>query len=46
MVMMENGQGSSKARAGVFFLSVGFALTLIKQLGRFDNLCSLLGEIN
>ncbi|KAF8996094.1 hypothetical protein BDZ89DRAFT_1084353 [Hymenopellis radicata] len=34
MRMMENGQGSSKARAGVFFLAVGFALT-----SGFENIC-------
>ncbi|RDW88204.1 uracil permease-2 [Coleophoma cylindrospora] len=34
MVMMDNGQGSSKARAGVFFLSAGFALTAM-----FENIC-------
>jgi nucleobase:cation symporter-1, NCS1 family len=27
MVMMENGQGTPKARVGVFFLALGFALT-------------------
>lgn len=31
---MDNGQGSSKARAGVFFLSAGFALTAM-----FENIC-------
>ncbi|ORY05052.1 NCS1 nucleoside transporter family protein-like protein [Clohesyomyces aquaticus] len=34
MVMMDNGNGSSKSRAGVFFLSAGFALT-----GMFENIC-------
>jgi NCS1 family nucleobase:cation symporter-1 len=34
MVMMDNGQGSSKSRAGVFFLSAGFALTAM-----FENIC-------
>lgn len=34
MRMMDDGQGSSKARAGVFFLSAGFALT-----GMFENVC-------
>ncbi len=28
MRMMDSGQGSSKARAGVFFLALGFALTV------------------
>jgi NCS1 family nucleobase:cation symporter-1 len=34
MVMMDNGNGSSKARAGVFFLSAGFAFTAM-----FENIC-------
>ncbi|KAK7523438.1 uracil permease [Phyllosticta citriasiana] len=34
MRMMDSGHGSSKARAGVFFLSVGFALA-----GMFENIC-------
>ncbi|KUJ17170.1 uracil permease [Mollisia scopiformis] len=34
MVMMDAGQGSSKARTGVFFLSAGFALTAM-----FENIC-------
>lgn len=34
MRMMDSGHGSSKARAGVFFLSAGFALT-----GMFENVC-------
>ncbi|KAL1689819.1 permease for cytosine/purines, uracil, thiamine, allantoin-domain-containing protein [Schizophyllum commune] len=34
MRMMEDGQGSSKARAGVFFLALGFALT-----AGFENIC-------
>ncbi|KAF2035817.1 hypothetical protein EK21DRAFT_53812 [Setomelanomma holmii] len=34
MRMMENGNGSSKARAGVFFLAAGFALTAM-----FENIC-------
>ncbi len=34
MVMMDNGQGSSASRAGVFFLSFGFALTSM-----FENVC-------
>ncbi|KAF2488825.1 uracil permease [Lophium mytilinum] len=34
MVMMDSGNGSSKARAGVFFLSLGFALTAM-----FENIC-------
>jgi NCS1 family nucleobase:cation symporter-1 len=34
MVMMDNGHGSSKARAGVFFLAFGFALTAC-----FENIC-------
>ncbi|KAF2464113.1 NCS1 nucleoside transporter family protein-like protein [Lindgomyces ingoldianus] len=34
MVMMDSGKGSSKARAGVFFLSAGFALTAM-----FENIC-------
>ena len=34
MRMMENGNGSSKARAGVFFLGAGFALTAM-----FENIC-------
>jgi len=34
MVMMDSGHGSSKARAGVFFLSLGFALTAM-----FENIC-------
>jgi cytosine/uracil/thiamine/allantoin permease len=32
--MMENGNGSSKARAGVFFLAAGFAFTAM-----FENIC-------
>mgnify|MGYP003624085612 CR=1 FL=1 len=32
--MMENGNASSKARAGVFFLAVGFAFTAM-----FENIC-------
>lgn len=32
--MMDDGQGSSKARAGVFFLSFGFMLTTM-----FENVC-------
>ncbi|KAL1621731.1 hypothetical protein SLS56_009035 [Neofusicoccum ribis] len=34
MRMMDSGHGSSKARAGVFFLAAGFALT-----GMFENIC-------
>ncbi|KAK7736162.1 hypothetical protein SLS53_007190 [Cytospora paraplurivora] len=34
MVMMDSGNGSSRARAGVFFLSFGFALTAC-----FENIC-------
>ncbi|KAJ9148595.1 Uracil permease [Pleurostoma richardsiae] len=34
MVMMDNGDGSSKARAGVFFLAFGFAMTSM-----FENIC-------
>lgn len=34
MRMMDSGHGSSKARAGVFFLAGGFALT-----GMFENIC-------
>ncbi|KAF4305701.1 ncs1 nucleoside transporter family protein [Botryosphaeria dothidea] len=34
MRMMDSGHGSSKARAGVFFLAAGFALT-----GMFENVC-------
>ncbi|KAI9728802.1 MAG: hypothetical protein M1834_007188 [Cirrosporium novae-zelandiae] len=34
MVMMDSGNGSSKARAGVFFLAAGFALTAM-----FENIC-------
>ena len=34
MVMMDEGHGSSKARAGVFFLAFGFALTAM-----FENIC-------
>lgn len=34
MVMMDNGNGSSKARAGVFFLAAGFAFTAM-----FENIC-------
>lgn len=34
MVMMDNGNGSSKARAAVFFLSAGFAFTAM-----FENIC-------
>jgi NCS1 family nucleobase:cation symporter-1 len=34
MRMMDNGNGSSKARAGVFFLSAGFAFTAM-----FENIC-------
>ncbi|KAL7935744.1 permease for cytosine/purines, uracil, thiamine, allantoin domain-containing protein [Trichoderma chlorosporum] len=34
MVMMDSGHGSSKSRAGVFFLSFGFALTSM-----FQNVC-------
>ncbi|KAL2032241.1 hypothetical protein VTO58DRAFT_105413 [Aureobasidium pullulans] len=34
MRMMDSGAGSSKARAGVFFLAAGFALT-----GMFENVC-------
>ncbi|PVI08010.1 hypothetical protein DM02DRAFT_666020 [Periconia macrospinosa] len=34
LVMMDNGNGSSKARAGVFFLSAGFAFTAM-----FENIC-------
>ncbi|ERT01310.1 hypothetical protein HMPREF1624_02553 [Sporothrix schenckii ATCC 58251] len=34
MVMMDSGHGSSKARAGVFFLSFGFCLTAM-----FENIC-------
>jgi nucleobase:cation symporter-1, NCS1 family len=34
MVMMDSGQGSSKSRAGVFFLAFGFALTAM-----FENIC-------
>ncbi|KAK0449149.1 permease for cytosine/purines, uracil, thiamine, allantoin-domain-containing protein [Armillaria borealis] len=34
MRMMDSGQGSSKARAGVFFLALGFALT-----SGFENIC-------
>ncbi|KAL1894044.1 hypothetical protein Sste5346_006186 [Sporothrix stenoceras] len=34
MVMMNNGRGSSKSRAGVFFLSLGFCLTSM-----FENVC-------
>ncbi|KAI4916415.1 hypothetical protein J4E85_010069 [Alternaria conjuncta] len=34
MRMMDNGNGSSKARAGVFFLAAGFAFTAM-----FENIC-------
>lgn len=34
MVMMDSGHGSSAARAGVFFLALGFALTAC-----FENIC-------
>ncbi|UKZ78994.1 hypothetical protein TrVFT333_006745 [Trichoderma virens FT-333] len=34
MVMMDSGRGSSKSRAGVFFLSFGFAL-----ISMFQNVC-------
>ncbi|CAG8983930.1 hypothetical protein HYALB_00006897 [Hymenoscyphus albidus] len=34
MLMMESGQGSSAARAGVFFLAFGFMLTSM-----FENIC-------
>ncbi|THW05324.1 NCS1 nucleoside transporter family protein-like protein [Aureobasidium pullulans] len=34
MRTMDSGEGSSKARAGVFFLAAGFALT-----GMFENVC-------
>ncbi|KAI5927569.1 uracil permease [Camillea tinctor] len=34
MVMMDNGEGSSAARAGVFFLALGFGLTSM-----FENIC-------
>ncbi|KAH9902050.1 uracil permease [Xylariomycetidae sp. FL2044] len=34
VVMMENGEGSSKSRAGVFFLALGFGLTSM-----FENVC-------
>jgi hypothetical protein len=34
MQMMDNGNGSSKARAGVFFLAAGFAFT-----AKFENVC-------
>ncbi|KAH8808659.1 uracil permease [Xylogone sp. PMI_703] len=34
MVMMDSGHGSSKSRAGVFFLATGFALTSM-----FENIC-------
>ncbi|KAF2728930.1 NCS1 nucleoside transporter family protein-like protein [Polyplosphaeria fusca] len=34
MVMIDNGNASSKARAGVFFLSAGFAFTAM-----FENIC-------
>lgn len=34
MVMMNSSQGSSKARAGIFFLSASFALTAM-----FENIC-------
>ena len=34
MVMMDSGNGTSKSRAGVFFLSAGFALTAM-----FENIC-------
>jgi NCS1 family nucleobase:cation symporter-1 len=34
MVMMDSGNGSSKARAGVFFLAAGFAFTAM-----FENIC-------
>ncbi|KAI7782198.1 Allantoin permease [Diaporthe eres] len=34
MVMMDSGHGSSKSRAGVFFLAFGFALTAC-----FENIC-------
>ncbi|KAH8881480.1 uracil permease [Thozetella sp. PMI_491] len=34
MVMMDNGNGSSASRAGVFFLSLGFALAAM-----FENIC-------
>jgi NCS1 family nucleobase:cation symporter-1 len=34
MRMMDSGNGSSKARAGVFFLSAGFAFTAM-----FENIC-------
>lgn len=34
MVMMDYGQGSSAARAGVFFLALGFGLTSM-----FENIC-------
>ena len=39
MVMMDSGHGSSKARAGVFFLSAGFALTAM-----FENICVSVSE--
>jgi NCS1 family nucleobase:cation symporter-1 len=31
---MENGEGSSKVRAGIFFLDAGFAFTAM-----FENIC-------
>lgn len=34
LTMMDNGQGSSASRAGVFFLALGFALTNV-----FENIC-------
>lgn len=34
LVMMDNGQGSSASRAGVFFLALGFGLTSM-----FENVC-------
>ncbi|RDW65142.1 uracil permease-4 [Coleophoma crateriformis] len=34
LVMMDKGQGSSKSRAGVFFLSLGFSATTM-----FENVC-------
>ncbi|KAI0019520.1 uracil permease [Xylariomycetidae sp. FL0641] len=34
MVMMSNGEGSTAARVGVFFLALGFALTSM-----FENIC-------
>lgn len=34
MVMMDHGQGSSAARAGVFFLAFGFGMTSM-----FENIC-------